>query len=167
MLSAGPILARSIFDGNEEQAMIPAEAFAAAHRLEKKNRQQKALGKVAPPRTIGGVTAAIVATKFEIPLEPRLVGGRILHTAPPGTAAKGARTKWVHFTMTARHKPVECTKDTGNCVGFSEIAAPVGARNSCRLSQERLEPRRGRRDARHFGFAQCRLPAAGTAAQRN
>lgn len=83
------IFARSIFDRNEKQAVIPAEAFAAAHGLQKKDGQQKALGKVAAARRIGGVMAAIVAAKFEIPLEPGLVGGRILHGTPPGTAAKG------------------------------------------------------------------------------
>ena len=73
---------QTIFDLHKDQTIVPPETFRAAYRLQKKKREQIALGKRAAPRTKTCVTAAIVTVKLKVFLEPNLVGGVLYHVTP-------------------------------------------------------------------------------------
>jgi hypothetical protein len=73
---------RPLFHRHEKRTIVAPEAFGTAHRLQKKERQQIALGERTAPRAEADLAAAIVTVKFKVFLEPNLVRGVLYHVTP-------------------------------------------------------------------------------------
>jgi hypothetical protein len=73
---------QSITQRHEDEAIVPAETFAASHRLKKKKRKKIPFGECAGAGAKAKFAAAIVAVKGEMLLQPKACTGIACHSAP-------------------------------------------------------------------------------------
>jgi len=96
---------------HEDQTIVPPKTFGAAHGLQKKNGKEVTFKKRTAPRTEARATAAIVAVKFEIPLEPELVRGVICHSTPRNhETSKGERPIGIILPQARRMQRLACPR---------------------------------------------------------
>jgi hypothetical protein len=123
-----------MFHGYEYQAIVAAEAFGAAHRPHKKNRQKVTFADTATPGGNSLVATAVVTVKYKKVLEPGVIGETFRHRAPRiGQTAK----RRIH---SLRRMPAQANDK----VGDGPIVEPASCQHQIQFHVFRLPGRESR-----------------------